>query len=50
MSGDRHDLAELASLPGWQALVAHHAEVGSLHLGNTQIRRYRRLRDRAPNA
>ena len=32
MSGGRADTAELASLPAWQALVAHHAEVGSLHL------------------
>jgi len=26
------DAPELTSLPAWQALVAHHAEVGSLHL------------------
>jgi glucose-6-phosphate isomerase len=32
VSGDRADMADLASLPAWQALVAHHAEVGSLHL------------------
>ena len=26
------DAPELASLPAWRSLVAHHAEVGSLHL------------------
>jgi glucose-6-phosphate isomerase len=32
VSGDRDDMVDLAPLPAWQALVAHHAEVGSLHL------------------
>ncbi len=32
MSGGLNGEADLASLPAWQALVAHHAEVGSLHL------------------
>ena len=32
VSGGRADMAELAALPAWQALVAHHAEIGSLHL------------------
>ena len=32
MSGGRAETAELAALPAWRALAAHHTEVGSLHL------------------
>jgi hypothetical protein len=32
VSDGRADMAELVALPAWQALVAHHGEIGSLHL------------------